>query len=637
MPYVPQKGVYCEWEIKNKSTYGNDNIANTSVYSKGTSRGVLKSVAGANGEPILCWCDKLNVIGAHKFKSSLHDNRPLGSVRKVELVFRRYLVERQSKEKWPDIWKLLACKAVTSDRIYDGKTYLGPNFNPKVDAVEIITPAELTDNPLLARHGDVFNEYAHRNVAQHAADIHERYPFEWDMVPDDPTPPIEPKDPRKSAVFEAPPGSNFGEYLSKHNIEKRDTIFGDHEWLNSNLSGDANFSDILHELQQLVKMQLIHASRSEEMYSKFEISNHKAGDSLGLEYQFVFNSRFATFAQSGMWRVSSHLSYAKSALSGPFFKNMLREDSLKDLQLGTESLKAFRERADYWLFMYGSVSNGDTFKNIIQSLGHFIKFFSYKLAESDILIPNYDYFSEKKREYPRYADGLNSTAPIPYSKKPLVEFGVHPTKEERVLAFEAFLTWMCQMAVHLEYMKHDSHDIEGVQGATAKVNEFMNSPAIKAITDCRATLKIFMLYFYRLADSPLCCQYGEMQGLDTTRGKGWAAYDNEFNWRIIRDIFNGKLVIKHSKKAPIRHFWQVRELDFYEGHPDEYMTDYYTTWWVLTPTYKKLLERTDEGRQLNAINEIFRGDNVSHIFAEAQTKHEYTGGGGGVRQTKYTL
>ena len=249
MPYVPQKGVYCEWEIKNKPTYGNDNIANTSVYCKGTSRGVLKSVAGANGEPILCWCDKLNIISAHKFKSSLHDDRPLGSVRKVELVFRRYLVERQTKENWPDIWKMLACKAVTSDRVYDGKTYLGPNFNPRADAVEIITPAELSaDNPLIARHGDVFHEYAHTDMAQHAADIHERYPLDI-MVPQE-EPVVEPPapfPPHKSAVFEAPPGKNFGEYLSKQNIERRDTIFGDdHEWLHSNLSGDANFSHILH-------------------------------------------------------------------------------------------------------------------------------------------------------------------------------------------------------------------------------------------------------------------------------------------------------------------------------------------------------------------------------------------------------
>ena len=629
MPYVPQKGVYCEWEIKNKPSYGNDNIANAAVYCKGTSKGVLKSVVGANGEPILCWCDKLNVISAHKVKSSSHDDRPLGSVRKIELVFRQYIVERQTEESWPDIWKTLACQAVTSDRVYDGKTYLGPNFNPRAEAVEIITPAELSaDNTLIAGHGDVFHEYAHQDMAQHAADVHERYPLE---IMDDPEaeavvePP--PFPPHKSAVFEAPPGKTFGEYLSEHDIEKRDTIFGDdHEWLNSNLSGDANVSHILHELQQLIKIQLIHASRSEEMYSKFEISNHKAAGSLGLEYQPVFNSRFATFAQTGMWRVSSLLSYAKNALSGTFFETLLNEDSLKELELGTEKLSAFKERGDYWLFMYGSVQNGDTFKIIKQSLGHFIKYFSYKLAESDILIPNYDHFSEKKPEFPYYCDGVTHTVPIPYTKKDLVEFGVNPTKEERILAFEAFLTWMCQVALHLEYMNHDSHDIEGIQGATAAVNDFMNSPAIRAITDCRATLKMFMLYFYRLADSPLCCQYGEVQGLDMTPGQGWVPHHNEFQWRTIRDIFNGKLVIKHSRTGPINDFWKIRSDEWYQNHSHDHETQYYDSWWVLTPTYKELLERTDEGRQLNAINEIFRGDKVSHKFAEAQTKYEYVGG-----------
>ena len=64
-----------------------------------------------------------------------------------------------------------------------------------------------------------------------------------------------------------------------------------------------------------------------------------------------------------------------------------------------------------------------------------------------------------------------------------------------MLAYEAFLTWLCQMAVQLAYMQNDSHDIAGVQGAAMKIQELLNSPAIKAITENRSSLKMFMLYF----------------------------------------------------------------------------------------------------------------------------------------------
>ena len=53
MPYVPQKGVYSEWEIKNNSTYGQDNISNTSVFMRGKSRGIKKCVTDNNGKGIL--------------------------------------------------------------------------------------------------------------------------------------------------------------------------------------------------------------------------------------------------------------------------------------------------------------------------------------------------------------------------------------------------------------------------------------------------------------------------------------------------------------------------------------------------------------------------------------------------------
>ena len=70
----------------------------------------------------------------------------------------------------------------------------------------------------------------------------------------------------------------------------------------------------------------------------------------------------------------------------------------------------------------------------------------------------------------------------------------------------------------------------------------------------------------------------------------------------------------------------MHPLTYYRENPDQYQTDYYKTWWVLTPTYTKVLLRTDEGSQLLAINEIFRGEKTSRAFSDSLCSHNYAVG-----------
>ena len=218
MPYALQKGVYSEWDIKNKPTYGNDNIANTTVYAKGNSRGVLKSVADNNGVGIVYPCDKLNIITAHKTLSSTHDQQELGSIRKLELVFTRVLVERQTQEKWPDIWEAIACHELDSDQIYKGITYLGPNFNPRPESVQIITPVQIQSADVAA--STVFQRFTHDKLAQHASETREQNPFEESVTSSAVQPP-EPIDPNKCYILDPPVGETFEELVLKKNRKKR--------------------------------------------------------------------------------------------------------------------------------------------------------------------------------------------------------------------------------------------------------------------------------------------------------------------------------------------------------------------------------------------------------------------------------
>ena len=253
--------------------------------------------------------------------------------------------------------------------------------------------------------------------------------------------------------------------------------------------------------------------------------------------------------------MSSHFSYAKTALSN--LGDVINTDNSLKATMGTLELKAFKERGDYFIFMYSGVFNGDTYELIIKSLGHFIRYFSYKLAENAVVIPDYDHFSDKRPEGGQYIPGKQET----YVKKDIVNFGSNPSLEQRVLAYEAFLTWTCQMALHFAYMQNDSHDIGGVAGAALKIQDLFSTMPFRNITECESSLRLFMLYFYRLHDSPLMAQYGEISGLSP---KDHKPHEGQ-SWEATRVLFNGKLVVRPTTRSAIKDFSGLHSLNFYHG------------------------------------------------------------------------
>ena len=604
MPYVPQKGVYAEWSIKNKPTYGNDNIANSSVYIQGNSRGVLKPVTDNSGQGIICFCDKLNIIAAHKFESSSHDNNSMSSMRKIELIFTRIIIPRQKRESWPDIWDAIACSELQSDRLYEGITYMGPNFNPRPESVQVINPVEELIPNASAAPPNLFNKFAHERLSQFAKDHNE-------TISDIPVPPPPPQA-EDNNIFSAPAGKIFYEYLSTN---KRNTIFGSGTL--PEVSDTSDFSQVLMDLALLINHNLVHGDRKEEMYSRFEVSNQAASHKIpGIEYQFVYNKRFEPFIKSGMWSMSKLFEYSKNGISDEVFKGLVEPSKLVTVNLEGKVIKTFPRRGDYFRFMYGCVYNGDAYNMIVESLAKFIDYHSYALAEKTVLIPTYDSFTEKRVEIPWFGK-VGQT----YKSKPIVEFGLTPTKQQRILAYEGFLTWLCMMTLHLTYMNHDSVDITGVQGAQQKIQDFLSSPPVKSITKCDANLRSFMLYFFRLHDSPLMCQYGEISGLDPTNPDFVPHNKENESYKAARFAFRGDVVVKPTKFAQINDYWQLHPLTFYSGHPDEYKTQYYQLHYVLRLTYTEVLNRTDLGRQLIKINEIFRGADVARDLAGSMCSH----------------
>ena len=129
------------------------------------------------------------------------------------------------------------------------------------------------------------------------------------------------------------------------------------------------------------------------------------------------------------------ISFLKSALTD--LGDAVNTENALTATMGTQELKAFKERGDYFIFMFSGVFNGDTYDLIIKSLGHFIRYFSYKLAENAVVIPDYDHFSDKRPEGGEYISGRQET----YVKKNIVNFGRSPSLEQRVLAYESLLVF----------------------------------------------------------------------------------------------------------------------------------------------------------------------------------------------------
>ena len=553
LPYVPQKGVYIETSVKNKPTYGKDDIANSAVYSQSNNSGILKSTANTNGDGIACHCDQINIASAHKVTSTTHDNHKLNSIRKVHLMFNRIFLREQAEEKWPDVWDKIICDSTAADTIYTGLMYEGPNFNPRIDTVQIITPAEITVDT--TTHQAVFDSHADDNVKSHAKSIQEKNTLrdKRDIVPEASTSSVQDtsvpeflqENKRTSTTSTSTTTTTssttpFEDFLeSKHSGSRsrrsvRRTIFQSSvETDLEDVSIQTKLSDIIRILKDSIKYTLINRDRTEEMFSRIEISNDHARNTSGLEYQFVYNKRFKTFVDQGLWETRKFFMYAKNGLHNDIFEKSFDQSTLVTHQFGNKTVKTITKRGDYLRFIYGSTYNGDTFTTIINDLGDFIEYFSHEHAKTDIVIPNYDHFSKNKPPAVWWYDGHDQVFYCPYkSKNEIINYGVFPQHEQRILAYEAVLTWVCMIALTLAYMENDANAIQGLHGAQAKVQEFLNSPATKAIVGCHANLQWSMLYFYSLHDNPLLCEYGGISGADE---KSYKPHVDSFGYQSIRN------------------------------------------------------------------------------------------------------
>ena len=161
-------------------------------------------------------------------------------------------------------------------------------------------------------------------------------------------------------------------------------------------------------------------------------------------------------------------------------------------------------------------------------------------------------------------NGVGARSTCQYiSKNYFCDYGLHPKLEQRILAYDAFLTWVCMTALALAYMKNDASDIQGLHGGQGKVQEFLKSPPVQAVTTCEANLMWGMLFFYSLHESPLLCEYGAISGADKEHYK---PHVDSHGYKSIRNSICTKMIISETRQDKILNFWQLYPLTAFDQH-----------------------------------------------------------------------
>ena len=107
-------------------------------------------------------------------------------------------------------------------------------------------------------------------------------------------------------------------------------------------------------------------------------------------------------------------------------------------------------------------------------------------------------------------------------------------------------------ALALAYMENDASDIQGLHDGQGKVQEFLKSPAVQAVTTCEAN-PVRHALFYSLHDSPLLCEYGAISGADEEHYK---PHVDSHECKSIRNAICTKMIISETRQDKILNFWQ---------------------------------------------------------------------------------
>ena len=635
IPLQPCKGVWSEVNVFKKPQYAKE-IRNQGVVSNFNSNGKTYNLRDQHtGNGIICHGNIINILGGHCDVSSESDHINKAKLRKLQLYLRPVFIEKEQPKDWRDVWDAVIQDNLQTDMIYDGEMNFGPNFNRRPESVHVLEKPEIP-MVLPTTHLHSLATSAHKDMID---EVHEQHPLGGDSTMDTHT--LDPDTSTQQSQTPTPhhtlpplQDESIGTWAERNLMIRPDDVTYTDNLMAPIMSALGDFDPsklkgniVIESFKAYVESLISQRNLNEKMFTSISATNNTACDKIpGMGNQLTYDARFKPFVNSNLGTTSVLMNYTQFGLIDQQALHAIDKDQLKtvseglrDTQTGKyREIQVFYRYGDLLRFMFGYVDNGPMFKSIIDTLSMTVEYVCQKLAEKEIHYPNTSELLEKwgPTNWYRYSDGAPETPE--YLNIEFCGFD-NPDKETLSRAYESYLTWASLTALILVYAKHDAADMDG-HNATDKCHEWTNSLLVKSVENSDYTLSAAAAYFDLYHDSPLFCQYGGISGNEYRYGRNKKETDkfqpSIESFSYIGEFFDGGVVMQYAREL---------DADFIDpGQMGSIVTfdrSVYKYWNYLTETWKDSAgSRTTFGRELQKLNEIFRGGNLYNEFLRSVGK-----------------
>ena len=635
IPLQPCKGVWSEVNVFKKSQYAKE-IRNQGVVANFNSNGKTYNLRDQHtGNGIICHGNMINILGGNCDISTESDQIDKAKLRKLQLYLRPVFIQKEEPRDWRDVWDAVIEDNLQTDMIYDGEMNFGPNFNRRPESVHVLEQP-IIPSVLPTTHLHALATQSHSDFIQH---VHETHPLDEDATQDthtfDPTAETPHQTPKPNQTLPPLQDESIG------NWAKRNLLIRDDDDDVSNLDNllapiIETFRDfdptlitgnkVMDSLKKYIEGLIPSRNINEKMFTYMGATNNITCNKIpGMGDQLTFDHKFKPYLTSNLSTTSVFMNYTQFGIIDEQALKAIDPDQLKEVSEGHSAenrmIKVFHRHGDLLRFMFIFVENGPTFASIVDTMAMMIEYVCQKLAEilrypdTATLLENWG-----PTNWYNYNDGSEKTPT--YLN---LEFSGYdnPDQESLSRAYESYLTWASVIALILVYAKHDSHDLDG-HNATQKCIDWLNSSVIQSVENSDYTVSAAAAYFDLYHDSPLFCQYGGISGNEYRIGRNTAETD-EFkpsaqSFSYIGQYYGGGVVMQYS-----------HELDSSLLDPDDlgaiatFDRHVYRYWNYLTETWKDSAgSRTSFGRELQKLNEIFRGSDLFDQFLHAVGRDTYS-------------
>lgn len=306
--------------------------------------------------------------------------------------------------------------------------------------------------------------------------------------------------------------------------------------------------------------------------------------------KIVLHERCKNFVMSRLCQAEHLLTYASEGVDGTRFNNTI------EVSVDGKDIHVFPQCSLLLRGGFGNCDLGNTFEGIVRDLSVWIEFHAHFIATKVITLPKYHDLIKNQWEGAGVVEDYDDLHPLKGS--PTEDLFQSKTLGEldKVLSMSAVLTAACNLAILNGYLKHYGVGDESLR---------LHAKPYEAISECKAQMKYFCIYFRYLYNHELFSVYGDSIASDHPYPKDDGMHNKDYvywagGYLLTPDTFT---VIDDQTKEP----GTVGKEDDIIPKGNGTQCNYFKGVELLFPRYRHPLTKTDVGYQLIMIDDVFHG------------------------------